>query len=222
MQASEANFAAADLVGLAGSDLRARNEGASVGDDREGRGSTMSRKRVALLSFALVAGGVVAAGVVPSVAQQPPPPIAAEPLSGRAVFPDDVDMKIEIEPADGHEDDDGERDRGDGDVVVKVDDPTHTVVVRFTVQPDAQFPWHSHAGPVVVNVVEGELVYVPADDCTQHSYPAGTAFVDPGHGHVHSAFNPTSGETVLVATFFEAPATGDLLIPAEAPEDCAL
>jgi hypothetical protein len=50
-------------------------------------------------------------------------------------------------------------------------------------------------------------------------YPAGTAFVDPGHGHVHSAFNQ---ETEFVATFFEAPEQGPLLIPAEAPEDCDL
>jgi quercetin dioxygenase-like cupin family protein len=182
----------------------------------------MSMRRVTLLSAALLAVGLIGAGVLPSIAQEPPPPIAAEPLTGRAVFPDDVDLKIEIEPARGGEDDDGGRDRDRDNVVVRVDDPTHTVVVRFTVQPGAQFPWHSHAGPVFVNVVEGKLDYVEADGCTRRSYPAGTAFVDPGHGHVHSAVNPTSGETVLVATFFEAPATGDLLIPAEAPEDCAV
>ena len=40
-----------------------------------------------------------------------------------------------------------------------------------------------------------------ADGCSEHSYPAGTAFVDPGRGMVHSAYNPTDGETVIVATF---------------------
>jgi hypothetical protein len=35
-------------------------------------------------------------------------------------------------------------------------------------------------GPVVVNVVSGELTYVAADDCVEREYPAGTAFVDPG------------------------------------------
>jgi hypothetical protein len=67
---------------------------------------------------------------------------------------------------------------------------------------------------VVVNVVSGELTYVAADDCMERAYPAGTAFVDPGQGHVHTAFNDTSGVTVLVATFFSAPAEGPLLIPA--------
>lgn len=83
-----------------------------------------------------------------------------------------------------------------------------------------EFLWHSHPGPVIVNVTKGELVYEPAEDCSRRSYPAGTAFVDPGHGHVHSAFNPTDEEAEFVATFFEAPAQGPLLIPAQAPKDC--
>jgi quercetin dioxygenase-like cupin family protein len=82
-------------------------------------------------------------------------------------------------------------------------------------QPGAQFPWHTHSGPVVVNVVSGALTYVGAEDCTERVYPAGTAFFDLGHGHVHTAFNATSEPTVFVATFFSVPAGGPLLIPAE-------
>jgi quercetin dioxygenase-like cupin family protein len=88
------------------------------------------------------------------------------------------------------------------------------------VEPGAHFPWHSHAGPVVVNVTSGELVYVDGDDCVERPYEAGTAFVDPGHGHTHTAFNATSEATVIVATFYEAPAQGPLLIPAQAPAGC--
>jgi len=49
---------------------------------------------------------------------------------------------------------------------------------------------------------------------------AGTAFVDPGRGMVHTAVNRTAGVTVLLATFFEVPHTGPLTIPVEAPADC--
>ena len=187
----------------------------------------MSRKRTALLAAAVSGAVLILVGVVPSIAQEVPPPIAAEPLSGRASFVDDVDIKIESEVGDDERDgDDGDGDDGDEDghtTIVKVDDPTHTVVVRFTIQPGAVFPWHSHAGPVIVNVVQGSLVYVSAEDCSHRTYAAGTAFVDPGHGHVHSATNPGTGETILVATFFEAPpGTEPLLIPAEAPEDCVV
>jgi quercetin dioxygenase-like cupin family protein len=171
----------------------------------------MGRKRVLALTVAVIAAVVIIGGVVPLAAQVPPPPIATEILTGRAVFTDDIDLKMKI------------RREAKPPEVVNVEDPSRTVVGRFTVQPRAAFPWHTHAGPVVVNVVSGSLVYVPADDCSRLSYPAGTAFVDPGHGHVHSAFNPsTTDVTVFVATFFEAPAEGALLIPADAPAGCVV
>jgi quercetin dioxygenase-like cupin family protein len=170
----------------------------------------MNRKRVAALAAALVAVLLIGGSVLPSAAQEPPPPIATEFLTGRAVFTDDVDLQVKIKLD------------GKATKVINVKDPSRTVVARFTVQPGAQFPWHTHRGPVVVNVTEGELVYVGAEDCVEREYPAGSAFVDPGHGHVHSAFNPTDDVTVFVATFFEAPAEGPLLIPAEAPADCLI
>ena len=40
---------------------------------------------------------------------------------------------------------------------VEVDDPSRTVTIKFHVQPEAQFPWHTHPGPVVVNVKRGSL-----------------------------------------------------------------
>jgi hypothetical protein len=40
------------------------------------------------------------------------------------------------------------------------------------------------------HITKGEPGYAPAEDCSRRSYPAGTAFVDPGHGHVHTAFQP--------------------------------
>ena len=73
----------------------------------------------------------------------------------------------------------------------------------------------THYGPVIVNIVSGSLTYVPAGTCVEKTYAAGESFVDAGHGHVHSAYNPGSEPTVFVATFFEAPATGALLIPAD-------
>jgi quercetin dioxygenase-like cupin family protein len=168
----------------------------------------MTKKRGAVLATALTGVVLIGANVLPSAAQQPPPPIATDFLTGRAVFTDNVDLKLKIK-LDGKE-----------TTVVNTKDPSRTVVARITVQPGAQFPWHSHAGPVVVNVTSGELVYVAAEDCVERAYPAGTAFVDPGHGHVHTAFNPTGEETVFVATFFESPEQGPLLIPAQAPGDC--
>jgi quercetin dioxygenase-like cupin family protein len=144
-----------------------------------------------------------AVNVVPSAAVDPPPPIAAETLTARSVFTDLVDMKIKLKSHEG------------GTTVVVVDNPSRTVVVRYTVQPGARFPWHTHYGPVIVNIISGSLTYVAAGTCDNEEYTAGQAFVDAGHGHVHSAFNPGTEPTVLIATFFEAPETGALLIPAD-------
>ena len=169
----------------------------------------MARKLRAAAGAALIAVLVLILNVLPSSAQAPPPPIATEFLTGRAVFSDNVQLKVKIKL-------DGMKTQ-----VVKVRDPSRTVVARFTVQPGAQFPWHSHAGPVVVNVVSGELTYVEADDCVERAYPADTAFVDPGQGHVHTAFNHTNQDTVIVATFYEAPASANLtneLAPSVRPQ----
>lgn len=164
-----------------------------------------------MAAAALIAVLVIGASVVPSAAQQQPPPIGVELLTDRAVFTDDVDLKLKNTP--------------DGEVteVVTAKDPSRTVVARITVQPGAAFGWHTHHGPVIVNVAQGELDYVAADDCVEREYPAGTAFIDAGGDHVHNAVNRTDGPTVLVATFFRAPpAPGSLTIPAQAPADCTI
>jgi quercetin dioxygenase-like cupin family protein len=161
------------------------------------------KKSMLVWTAALLTVGAIGIGMPSLAAQEPPLPIATEILTPRSVFPDDIDLKVKI-------------DTGGETEVVKVVDPSRTVTARFTIQPGARFPWHSHAGPVVVNVVNGTLTFVETD-CGERAYAAGTAFVDAGHGHVHSAYNSTSGETVIVATFFESPAQGPLLIPADTP-----
>jgi quercetin dioxygenase-like cupin family protein len=170
----------------------------------------LNRKRAGILGALVLALVVTAGWVAPSMAQEAPPPIAVELLTQRAEFTDDVAAQIKVKLD------------GEATQAINVKDPSRTVVAKITVQPGAQFPWHTHPGPVVVNVTQGELVYVNANDCVERPYPAGTAFVDPGRGNVHTAFNPTTGETVVLATFFEVPETGPLTITdgIEPPVDC--
>lgn len=138
-----------------------------------------------------------------------PLPIAVEQLTLRHEFTDDVDAQIRLMPEGRPRD------------VVNLQDASHMAVLRFTVQPGVRFPWHTHPGLVLVTVTQGELVYVYADDCVRRTYPMGAAFVDPGD-NVHFAFNPTAGETILVATFLGVPATGPLTLPVGASESAAL
>lgn len=159
------------------------------------------------LAATLALSLLMAAAVMPSLAQNP---IEVQPLTVRSAFTDDIGLKFKVK-FDGHPTN-----------VINFDDPSLTQVVMFTVQPGAMFPWHSHEGSVAVNVTSGELVYVSSDDCVERSYTAGTAFVDAGHGHVHTAFNPGSVPTVLVATFYGLSATGPLSTPTTPPADCVV
>ena len=169
------------------------------------RGSSASKQATLIVGTAPLdpCGAAPRSTSCPSAAVDPPPPIAAEPLTARSVFPDLVDMKLKLKSHDG------------GTTVVNVDDPSRTVDVRYTVQPGARFPWHTHYGPVIVNIVSGSLTYVEPGTCDETTYSPGQAFVDAGHGHVHSAYNPGTEPAVLIATFFEAPETGALLILAD-------
>ena len=176
---------------------------------------TMSRARSMISGIAAattIALALVAVGFTPLRAQAPPPPILIEFLTPRSLFTDDVRGQFRIKLEGDHL-----------TTVVNMHDASRTVVARITVQPGAQFPWHTHDGPVIVNIAQGELVYVDASDCIERPYAAGTAFADPGHGHVHTAFNRIGGvAVVLYATFFEVPAQGPLTITegVETPADC--
>jgi quercetin dioxygenase-like cupin family protein len=173
--------------------------------------SNMSSKRgAALAAAALIGSLLIGATALPSAAQEPPPPISTELLTGRAAFTADVSLKLK-NTLDG-----------EATEVAKAKNASRTVVARITVQPGAQFPWHTHPGPVVANVTQGELTYVAADDCVKREYPKGTAFIDAGGDHVHTALNRTDGPTVLVATFFDVPEQGPVTIPAAPPADCQI
>lgn len=174
----------------------------------------MRRKLIIPGTLVGVTGLAAAAFAVPqsSAGAQPPPPIAVEVLTPMSEFTDEVSGQFRLK-LDGRATD-----------VINIKDASRTVVAKITVQPGAHFPWHTHPGPVVANVASGELVYVYATDCVERPYPTGEVFIDPGHGNVHTAFNPSGEATVVYATFFEVPDGGPLTITegVQAPADCAI
>ncbi|TVR21747.1 MAG: cupin domain-containing protein [Ilumatobacter sp.] len=167
----------------------------------------MTRKRlIPILGVPLAAATLAVAATVPTNAMETdPPPIGVEVLTPRATFTDDVAMQLRVKL-------DGQRTN-----VLNVGDPSRVVTAGITVQPSAQFPWHTHPGPVIVTVTEGTLTYMNADDCVARPYPAGTVFVDPGLGNVHTAYNDTDEVVELVATFYGASEDGPLTVPIDGP-----
>ncbi len=169
----------------------------------------MRTRPLALLGAAAVSIPLIVAGTVVSASADghAPLPIAVEPLTPRSVVPDDVSMKFKIHHP------------GEGSQVVDLSDPSRVAVARITVQPGARFPAHTHPGPVLVTVAEGQLTYVDQHTCVERVYSAGTAFMDAGHD-VHSAYGSSPGVTTLIATFFAAPASGPLTIAEPASGKC--
>jgi len=164
-------------------------------------------RNAALLLVIATIGALLYGGT--AHADPTPTPVAIEVLTPRAAFTEQASMQIRLK-VDGH-----------GTDVIKVSELSNIVTTRVTVQPGAQIPWHTHPGPVFVTIAQGELTYISSDGCTSRRYPAGTAFVDPGHGHVHTAVNTGDTDAVFTATFFEAPAgAAPVSIPADAPAGC--
>lgn len=175
----------------------------------------ISRKGLIGTGVGLIVLFALAVSALPSLAAHSQP-LHAQQLAW-ASFTDGVDMQVRVKL-------DGRRTR-----VINVREASGVLTVRMELDPGAPIGWHTHPGPVVVSVVEGELTYVNADDCVKRVYGEGDAFIDPGQGNVHMAKNtatteingePVGVETVLVATFFSVPALGQQTIAAPAPAGC--
>jgi quercetin dioxygenase-like cupin family protein len=134
-------------------------------------------------------------------------PLQVELLTPVSEFTDDVAIQVR------------NKFWGRGTSALNMKDASNIAVARVTIQPKAVFPWHTHPGPVLVNVVEGDFVYVLAEDCLDRLYLTGQAVVDEGFGNVHTAYNPSdTEETVVIATFLGVTPGSPLTIPVEGPD----
>ncbi|HET7530439.1 MAG TPA: cupin domain-containing protein [Mycobacteriales bacterium] len=90
------------------------------------------------------------------------------------------------------------------------------VTVSYQLAPGGTLGWHTHPGPALITVTQGTLTIVEGD-CTEHTYPAGSAFVDVGMGEVHNAFNRGSDTVLGYATYLNVPVGGASRIDADPP-----
>jgi quercetin dioxygenase-like cupin family protein len=81
--------------------------------------------------------------------------------------------------------------------------------------------WHTHPGPVFVEVVRGSVTYEDSahGDCRRVTYDAGEGFFDRGFGHVHRAIAGPDGADFYPVYVLPAGSESHL-IPAPAPEEC--
>lgn len=130
-------------------------------------------------------------------------------LLGRATFSDPLDQNFKVK-----------RITGDWHVEIKAKPAFDLAVQSIVFQPGSHSGWHSHPGPVFIQVVSGTMTFYESTDpsCTPIVRTAGQGFLDVGD-HAHIARNETGTVAQNVVTYF-APPGAALRIDAPKPGNC--
>jgi hypothetical protein len=134
---------------------------------------------------------------------------SASTLLGRATFGDPAGEAFKVK-----------RMTGDWQVELKAKPAFDLAVQSIVFQPGGQSGWHSHPGPVFIQVVSGTMTFYESDDptCTPIVRTAGQGFLDVGE-HAHIARNETSSPAQNVVTYFAPPGVA-LRIDQPMPGNC--
>lgn len=132
---------------------------------------------------------------------------SASTLLGRATFSQDANFKVK-------------RITGDWHVEVKAHRELDVAVQQIVFQPGSYSGWHSHPGPVFIQVVSGTMTFYESDDpnCTPIVRSAGQGFLDVGE-HAHIARNETGSTATNIVTYL-APPGAVLRIDEPNPGNC--
>jgi hypothetical protein len=130
-------------------------------------------------------------------------------LLGRTTFSDPKDRNFKVK-----------RITGDWHFELKSMPAFDIAVQTIDFAPGAQSGWHSHPGPVFIQVVSGTISFYESDDptCTPVIRTAGQGFLDVGD-HAHIARNETKAPAQNVVTYF-APPGAVLRIDEPKPGNC--
>jgi hypothetical protein len=130
-------------------------------------------------------------------------------LLGRATFGDPTQQTFKVK-----------RITGDWHVEVKAKPALDLAVQRIVFQPGGQSGWHTHPGPVFIQVVAGVMTFYESDDpaCEPIVRSAGQGYLDVGE-HAHIARNETGAIAENVVTYL-APPGAPLRNDADAPGNC--
>ncbi|HUQ98585.1 MAG TPA: hypothetical protein VM166_03960 [Gemmatimonadaceae bacterium] len=179
-----------------------------------------SRVRRTALARLVLAGAILTACKSESVAPASAKSVASEPaytlgsgsvstLLGRGAFGDPLDRTFKVK-----------RISGDWQMEIKAKPAFDIAVQRIVFQPNAQSGWHSHPGPVFIQVVTGTMTFYESDDpaCTPVVRRAGQGYLDAGD-HAHIARNESGAVAENLVTYF-APPGAALRIDEPNPGNC--
>jgi hypothetical protein len=130
-------------------------------------------------------------------------------LLGRATFSDPSDQVFKVK-----------RITGDWHVEIKSKPALDLAVQSIVFAAGGQSGWHSHPGPVFIQVVSGTMTFYESDDptCTPIVRTVGQGYLDKGE-HAHIARNETALSAQTVVTYF-APPGAALRVDEPTPGNC--
>ena len=133
----------------------------------------------------------------------------ASTLLGRANFGDPLEETFKVK-----------RITGDWHGEVKAKPSLDLAVQRIVFQPGGQSGWHTHPGPVFIQVVVGTMTFYESDDpnCAPIVRSAGQGYLDLGE-HAHIARNESGAVAENLVTYVVPPGAA-LRIDADPPGNC--
>jgi hypothetical protein len=134
-------------------------------------------------------------------------------LLGRATFDDPSGPPLDIK-----------RITGDWHVQIKAKSGLDLAVQDIVFQPGGFSGWHTHPGPVFIQVISGTMTFYESDDpaCTPIVRTVGQGYLDLGE-HAHIARNETNEPSENLVVYFAPPGgtgTAGLRIDADPPGNC--
>lgn len=150
------------------------------------------------------------ATTAPSMAEALAAPVSVSTLLARSTFSDPKDQNIDIK-----------RITDDWHIQIKSKPAFDIAVQTILFPPGAASGWHTHPGPVFIQVKTGTMTFYQSDDpsCTPQVRTKGEGFVDLGE-HPHIAVNRSDAPAENVVTYF-APPGAALKFMATQPPNCS-
>ena len=179
--------------------------------------SMLHHSRIAALALILLplacSNGSESPATAPRDPQSPAPSFtggtSTSTLLGRTTFSDPNDQTFKVK-----------RMTGDWQVDIKSKPALDLAVQSIVFPAGGSSGWHSHPGPVFIQVVSGALTFYMSDDptCTGMVRTAGQGYLDVGE-HAHIARNETGAPAQTIVTYF-APPGAALRIDQPNPGNC--
>lgn len=138
------------------------------------------------------------------------PPKTISKLLGQGTFTTD-DNKFKIK-----------RETGDWDIDIK-SSPGFDIAVQDIIFPaGSSSGWHTHPGPVFIQVIAGTMTFYQTDDptCSPIVKTVGEGYLDLGL-HPHIAVNESGAQAENLVVYLAPPKTTTLKFMASAPPNCA-